>query len=35
MCTPAIEYDIPELRDSIRHDETGINVIEKSPGAMA
>jgi glycosyltransferase involved in cell wall biosynthesis len=35
MGTPAIGYDVPGLRDSIRHGETGINVIEKSPEAMA
>ena len=33
MGTPAIGYDVPGLRDSTRYDETGINVIEKSPGA--
>ena len=32
MGTPAIGYDVPGLRDSTRYDETGINVIEKSPG---
>ncbi|HEX5977017.1 MAG TPA: glycosyltransferase family 4 protein [Nitrososphaeraceae archaeon] len=35
MGTPAIGYDVPGLRDSIRHGETGINVMEKSPAAMA
>src|SRR5215216_4731474 len=35
MGTPAVGYDVPGLRDSIRHGETGINVIEKSPEAMA
>jgi hypothetical protein len=35
MGTPARGYDAPGLRDSIRYGETGINVIEKSPGAMA
>ena len=31
---PAIGYDVPGLRDSIRYDETGINVVKKSPHAM-
>jgi glycosyltransferase involved in cell wall biosynthesis len=35
MSTPAIGYDVPGLRDSIRHGETGITVIEKTPAAMA
>jgi glycosyltransferase involved in cell wall biosynthesis len=35
MGTPAIGYDVPGLRDSIRHDETGITVVEKTPAAMA
>jgi glycosyltransferase involved in cell wall biosynthesis len=35
MGTPARGYDAPGLRDSIRYGETGINVIEKSTGAMA
>jgi glycosyltransferase involved in cell wall biosynthesis len=35
MGTPAIGYDVSGLRDSIRHGETGVNVIEKSPVAMA
>jgi glycosyltransferase involved in cell wall biosynthesis len=35
MGTPAIGYDVPGLRDSIRHDETGITVKERSPRAMA
>jgi glycosyltransferase involved in cell wall biosynthesis len=35
MGTPAIGYDVPGLRDSLRYGETGINVIEKSPGVMA
>ena len=35
MGTPAVGYDVPGLRDSIRHGETGINVMEKSPVAMA
>jgi len=34
MSTPAIGYDVNGLRDSIRHDETGIIVKEKSPEAM-
>ena len=32
---PALGYDVPALRDSIRYDETGINVVKKSPHAMA
>jgi glycosyltransferase involved in cell wall biosynthesis len=35
MGTPAIGYDVPGLRDSIRHRETGITVVEKTPAAMA
>jgi glycosyltransferase involved in cell wall biosynthesis len=35
MGTPAIGYDVLGLRVSTRYDETGINVIEKSPGATA
>src|SRR5215216_2155945 len=35
MGTPAIGYDVHGLRDSIRHDETGIIVKEKLPEAMA
>jgi glycosyltransferase involved in cell wall biosynthesis len=35
MGTPAIGYDIPGLRDSIRHGETGITIMEKTPPAMA
>jgi glycosyltransferase involved in cell wall biosynthesis len=35
MGTPAIGYDVPGLRDSIKHHETGINVMEKTPTAMA
>jgi glycosyltransferase involved in cell wall biosynthesis len=35
MGTPAIGYDVPGLRDSIRHGETGITIIEKTPPAMA
>jgi glycosyltransferase involved in cell wall biosynthesis len=35
MGTPAIGYDVHGLRDSIRHDETGITVKEKLPEAMA
>lgn len=35
MGTPAIGYDVPGLRDSIRHLETGITVMEKTPAAMA
>jgi glycosyltransferase involved in cell wall biosynthesis len=35
MGTPAIGYNVPGLRDSIRHGETGITIIEKTPAAMA
>lgn len=35
MGTPAIGYDVHGLRDSIKHDETGITIREKSPAAMA
>lgn len=35
MGTPAIGYDVHGLRDSIRHDETGITIKERSPSAMA
>jgi glycosyltransferase involved in cell wall biosynthesis len=35
MGTPAIGYDVPGLRDSIRHGETGITIREKTPSAMA
>jgi glycosyltransferase involved in cell wall biosynthesis len=35
MGTPAIGYDVHGLRDSIRHDETGITIKERSPEAMA
>jgi glycosyltransferase involved in cell wall biosynthesis len=35
MGTPAIGYDVHGLRDSIRHDETGITIMEKSPEVMA
>src|SRR5918995_2791690 len=35
MGTPVIGYDIPGLRDSIRHGETGITIMEKTPAAMA
>jgi glycosyltransferase involved in cell wall biosynthesis len=35
MGTPAIGYDVPGLRDSIRHGETGITIREKTPAAMA
>lgn len=35
MGTPAIGYDVPGLRDSIRHGETGITVMEKTSAAMA
>jgi glycosyltransferase involved in cell wall biosynthesis len=35
MGTPAIGYNVHGIRDSIRHDETGILVTEKSPEAMA
>jgi glycosyltransferase involved in cell wall biosynthesis len=35
MGTPAIGYHVPGLRDSIRHGETGITIMEKTPAAMA
>jgi glycosyltransferase involved in cell wall biosynthesis len=35
MGTPAIGYDVPGIRDSIKHGETGITIKEKTPGAMA
>jgi glycosyltransferase involved in cell wall biosynthesis len=35
MGTPAMGYDVHGLRDSIRHDETGITIKERSPEAMA
>lgn len=35
MGTPAIGYDVPGLRDSIRHGKTGITIMEKTPPAMA
>lgn len=35
MGTPAIGYDVHGLRDSIRHNETGITVKERSPAVMA
>jgi glycosyltransferase involved in cell wall biosynthesis len=35
MGTPTIGYDVPGLRDSIRHGETGITIMEKTPAAMA
>jgi glycosyltransferase involved in cell wall biosynthesis len=35
MGTPAIGYDVHGLRDSIKHDETGITIKERSPEAMA
>jgi glycosyltransferase involved in cell wall biosynthesis len=35
MGTPAIGYDVPGLRDSIRHGETGITIMERTPAAMA
>jgi glycosyltransferase involved in cell wall biosynthesis len=35
MGTPAIGYDVPGIRDSIRHGKTGITVMEKTPTAMA
>jgi glycosyltransferase involved in cell wall biosynthesis len=35
MGTPAIGYDIPGLRDSIVHGETGFTLVEKTPAAMA
>ena len=33
--TPVIGDDVPRLRDSMRYDETAINVIKKSINAMA
>jgi len=33
--TPVIGYDVPGLRDSMRYDETAINVIKKSLNEMA
>jgi glycosyltransferase involved in cell wall biosynthesis len=35
MGTPAIGYDVPGIRDSIRHRQTGITIMEKTPAAMA
>lgn len=35
MGTPALGYDVPGLRDSLRYCETMINVREKSPGVVA
>jgi glycosyltransferase involved in cell wall biosynthesis len=35
MGTPAIGYNVPGLRDSIKHDKTGITIMEKTPAAMA
>lgn len=35
MGTPAIGYDVPGLRDSIRHGKTGITIMEKTPPAIA
>ena len=35
MGTPAIGYGVHGLRDSIRHGETGISIMEKTPAAMA
>jgi glycosyltransferase involved in cell wall biosynthesis len=35
MGTPAIGYDVPGLRDSIMHGETGITIKERTPTAMA
>jgi glycosyltransferase involved in cell wall biosynthesis len=32
--TPAIAYDVPGLRDSIRHDQTGL-LTQPSPDALA
>jgi glycosyltransferase involved in cell wall biosynthesis len=33
MGTPTIGYNVHGLRDSIRRDETGITISERSPGA--
>jgi glycosyltransferase involved in cell wall biosynthesis len=35
MGTPAIGYDVPGLRDSIRNGETGITIIQRTPAAIA
>lgn len=35
MGTPAIGYDVPGIRDSIKHGKTGITITEKTPTAMA
>jgi glycosyltransferase involved in cell wall biosynthesis len=35
MGTPAIGYDVPGIRDSIRHGQTGITITEKTPAVMA
>jgi glycosyltransferase involved in cell wall biosynthesis len=35
MGTPAIAYNVPGLRDSVRDDETGILVKQNSPGCLA
>jgi glycosyltransferase involved in cell wall biosynthesis len=35
MGTPAIGYGVQGIRDSIRHGETGITIMEKNPAAMA
>src|SRR5260370_30061312 len=32
--TPAIVYDVPGLRDSVIHDQTGL-IVQPSPSAMA
>ncbi|MDP9305364.1 MAG: glycosyltransferase family 4 protein [Thermoproteota archaeon] len=35
MGTPAVAYNVPGLRDSVKHGETGILVKENSPNALA
>lgn len=35
MGTPVVAYDVPGLRDSVKHDETGILVKETSPESLA
>lgn len=35
MGTPVVAYNVPGLRDSVKHDETGILVKEKSPESLA
>ena len=35
MGTPVVAYDVPGLRDSVKHDETGILVKQTSPESLA